>query len=180
MAVTPNIASGDPCSLAESRAPRPDRPSTVFTRPLAGLWQIPATGLPQDQPLVCGLQALGLCANLRFCDESADSQAVPQIAVQTRVNQLRNKALGRLRRRCNIPAIPVGQAGFRGPFLSSTNFSTGSKCLSVAVSAHGRDGACPVSADRPAAVEPRDPTRPLRRCLQSGSRNAWNCEGRRD
>ncbi len=51
----------------------------------------------------CGRQPFGLCANLRLCDESTDSQAVLPNAVQTRVNQLKNIALGRPRWRQNIP-----------------------------------------------------------------------------
>jgi hypothetical protein len=50
----------------------------------------------------CWLHPFGLCANLRFCDESADSQAVPPIGAETRVNQLRNIALGRPRYCRNI------------------------------------------------------------------------------
>jgi hypothetical protein len=51
----------------------------------------------------CGPEAFGLCANLRLCDESTDSQAVLPISVQTRVNQLRNIALGRAGPLLNTP-----------------------------------------------------------------------------
>jgi hypothetical protein len=51
----------------------------------------------------CGLQPFGLCANLRFCDEGTDSQAVAPNSVSARVNQLRNIDLGRSRWCRNMP-----------------------------------------------------------------------------
>jgi len=54
-------------------------------------------------PWRCRLHPFGLCANLRLCDESTDSQAVAPHAVQKSVNQLRNIALGGPIQRRNIP-----------------------------------------------------------------------------
>ncbi len=52
-------------------------------------------GCPSRNRWRCGSEAFGLCANLRFGDESVDSQAVLPILLQARVNQLKNIALGR-------------------------------------------------------------------------------------
>ncbi len=93
----------------------------VFPHP-AG---VGGTGYGNASRWRCGLQPFGLCANLRFCDESADSQAVPSIGVQTSVNQLRNMALGRALTVPRYPDQPVSGAGFGGSSFASTTFSTG-------------------------------------------------------
>lgn len=100
----------------------------------------------------CGLQPPGLCANLRLCDESTDSQAVALHAVHTRVNQLRNIALGTCRRRRNIPtgrSVSL-DSGVR-PALPQT-FPQGSgvrRSDFTGPSSLCRDGACSDSKDRP-------------------------------
>ncbi len=61
----------------------------------------------------CPRPPFGLCANLRLCDESTDSQAVPPIDGPIRVNQLRNIALERCRQRRNIStgrSVPLNAA----------------------------------------------------------------------
>jgi|SRR5208337_3255034 len=158
----PMPARGEPG--ASPRWTGKTRPFTILTRALTGLRQAPGTLYTKASRWKCGLQPFGLCANLIFCDESADSQAVPQIAVQTRVNQLRNIALRRSRRRCNILASRSAPLDFEVPCVSSTNFSTGSKCLSVGIRRTLLDSI---------ACDQRQPTRPLRCCLQAGSRSAW-------
>jgi len=81
------------------RAGRPARSAKCWRRNVGPTPCLRALGRPVGTVYAnasrwrCWLHPFGLCANLRFCDESTDSQAVPPIGTETRVNQLRNIAL---------------------------------------------------------------------------------------
>ena len=164
---------------------RLDGPDTPPSPVISPLWQPLGTVCARFGPWRCGLRPFGLCANLRFCDESADSEAVAPMAAEKRVNQLRNMALGMTPPVPKYPHRPVGGAGFRGPSFASTNFSTGWRCLWVGV--YRLDellGECrqrrtsPVSPD---GLSHRGiATRQVRCCLPACWRSGWNCAETRD
>src|SRR5580692_7359855 len=128
------------------------------------------------------LQPFGLCANLTFCDESTDSQAVLPIDLCPRVNQLRNIALETPRRCRNLstgwsvtpdsetyPSHP--QTFPQGGGVSGSGSTTADRhhgweqALTTAVADFSRE-AFPIHS--------------VRCCPRAYSRNASNYAGRRD
>ncbi len=92
------------CTLPSANAVRPVTPVCDASHDSAPkFFRRLRYGLPECQPSRCRVHASGLCANLRFCDESTDSQAVLPICTHIRGNQLRNIALGRPKWLRNIP-----------------------------------------------------------------------------
>ena len=85
------LAGGEPG--APVRPPKCWRRNARPTPCSRDLWRPVGTVYASASRRGCWLHPFGLCANLRFCDESADSQAVPPIGAETRGNQLRNIAL---------------------------------------------------------------------------------------
>jgi hypothetical protein len=69
----------------------------------SALWRLGRDGLRERQPLAMRATAFRFMCKSQIYDESADSQAVPPVTRQTRVNQLRNIALGRLGQHSNLP-----------------------------------------------------------------------------
>ena len=177
MVVTQTTICGDPSLPVETRASPPGRQtagrrnarSTPCSR---ALWRPVGTVYASASRRRCWLHPFGLCANLRFCDESADSQALPPIAAETRVNQLRNIALERPRWCRKIPterSMPLDSGA------CPTHPQTFPQARGVSGSGFAPrvgTGLCPVQAGHNRLSRP---TRRVRCCLRSGSQSAWNC-----